>query len=78
MIIPYQHLPQSTLQALLEEFITREGTDYGEREIDLATKVAQLLEQLKRGEVVIVFDPALETTSLVAKREAEAMGLMNG
>ncbi|WP_020210319.1 YheU family protein [Gilvimarinus chinensis] len=77
MIIPYQHLPVSTLQALLEEFITREGTDYGESEIELGTKVTQLRDQLKRQEVVIVFDPAMETTTLVAKREAEAMGLMD-
>ncbi|MDO3385433.1 YheU family protein [Gilvimarinus sp. SDUM040013] len=69
MIIPYQQIPQGTLNALLEEFITREGTDYGEVEATLEDKVAELTRQLKSGEVAIVFDPALETTSIVPARD---------
>jgi uncharacterized protein YheU (UPF0270 family) len=41
--------------ALLEEFVTRDGTDYGEREISLATKVAQVQRQLDQGLLVIVY-----------------------
>ncbi|MCP8899170.1 YheU family protein [Gilvimarinus xylanilyticus] len=77
MIIPYQTLPADTLQALLEEFVTREGTEYGFEEVELQTKVQQLQQQLKRGDIFIVFDPALETTSLVPKRDAQEAGLLN-
>ncbi|HEY7884730.1 MAG TPA: YheU family protein, partial [Cellvibrionaceae bacterium] len=49
MIIPHQQLEADTLKALLEEFITREGTDYGASVIPLATKVEQLQRQLTRG-----------------------------
>ncbi len=75
MIIPHQQLEADTLQALLEEFATREGTEYGETEVPLAVKVRQLHEQLKRGEIRLVFDPAAETTSLVPTRELRALGL---
>ena len=75
MIIPYQQLDPETLNALLEEFITREGTEYGAREISLASKVEQLRVQLVRREIAIVFDPVVETTSLVAARDLKAMGL---
>lgn len=69
MIIPYQQLAKDTLYALLEEFVTREGTDYGEHEASLDDKVAELHRQLQRGDIVIVFDPAMETTSLMSARD---------
>ncbi|MBU2886801.1 YheU family protein [Gilvimarinus agarilyticus] len=71
MIIPYQQIPEETLTALLEEFVTREGTDYGEVETSLADKVAGLRRQLKHGDIAIVFDPAMETTSLVPARDLQ-------
>lgn len=69
MIIPYQQIAADTLTALLEEFASRDGTDYGEVEVGLAEKVAELRRQLTRGEVVIVFDPAMATTSIVPARD---------
>ena len=48
------------MQAIIEEFILREGTDYGVREADFADKVAQVHKQLASGEVVITFDPKTE------------------
>ncbi|BFM19906.1 YheU family protein [Gilvimarinus japonicus] len=66
MIIPHQQLAPETLDALIEEFVTREGTEYGEQDVPLTTKVSQVRGQLERGTVVIVFDPAIETTSLVS------------
>jgi uncharacterized protein YheU (UPF0270 family) len=65
MIIPHRQLARETLDALIEEFVTREGTEYGAQEVPLATKVKQVHRQLDSGSVVIVFDPAVETTSLV-------------
>lgn len=75
MIIPHEQLSSDTLQGLIEEFITREGTDYGHEEVSLDTKVAQVLRQLRRGDVVIVFDPSSESVSLLTQRDAKLLSL---
>jgi hypothetical protein len=61
-------LSPAALRALVEEFVTRDGTDYGDIERSLDEKVADVLRQLDRGEVRIVFDPESETTTLVPAR----------
>ncbi|MCX2801473.1 YheU family protein [Microbulbifer thermotolerans] len=71
MIIPFQQLDPDTLQNLLEEYVTREGTDYGERELSLRDKVANLRRQLQSGEVVIWFEPGEESVNLVLARDVE-------
>jgi uncharacterized protein YheU (UPF0270 family) len=66
--VPTAELAPETLQALVESFVLREGTDYGVQEVTLASKVAQVLRQLQRGEARIVFDPATESVDIrVAK-----------
>ena len=70
MIIPYQKISPEALQGLIEEFITREGTDYGEVEFSLAQKVKQVEQQLARGEIAIVFDLATESVSILTRQEA--------
>jgi len=70
MIIPHEQISADALQGLIEEFITREGTDYGETEVSLAQKVEQVKRQLIRGEIVIVFDTASETVSILTKHDA--------
>ena len=63
--VPVSALSRDALRALVEEFVTRDGTDYGVVERSLDAKVAAVLHQLDRGEVRIVFDPESETTSIV-------------
>jgi len=63
--IPHDSLQPDTLRAVIEEFITRAGTDYGERERSLESKVADVMRQLKQGDAVVVFDPATSTTNLI-------------
>ena len=58
-------LEPCTLRAVVESFVLREGTDYGEQETLLETKVAQVLGQLRRGEAHITFDPATESVNVV-------------
>lgn len=70
MIIPHEQLSADALRGLMEEFITREGTDYG-WETSLERKVEQVKAQIQRGEVVIVFDPATETVSLLTRQQAQ-------
>ncbi len=64
MEIPHATLPPDVLTAVIEEFVTREGTEYGPVDVPLAEKVAAVRRQLRRGEAVIVFDPETETTSI--------------
>jgi uncharacterized protein YheU (UPF0270 family) len=66
--VPHDALRSETLEALVEEFITREGTDYGYREHTLEEKKASVMRQLRAGEVQILFDPESESTTL-ARRE---------
>jgi uncharacterized protein len=62
--VPASELAADTLQALIESFVLREGTEYGLHDVPLATKVAQVLRQLQRGEARIVFDPASESVDI--------------
>jgi uncharacterized protein YheU (UPF0270 family) len=63
--IPYNQLNPEALQGVIEEFVTRDGTDYGEIEVSLETKISQVLGQLKSGKAVIVFDQATETCNIL-------------
>ncbi len=69
MKIPYQELADATLTAIIEEFITREGTDYGDYEYSLAQKVAQVKRLLYQGEVCVSFDPQSQSCQLVPAQE---------
>jgi uncharacterized protein YheU (UPF0270 family) len=62
--IPHQALDPDTLRNLVEEYVTREGTDYGEHLYSLADKVAQVLKQLEQGKVVLLYDPDSATCQL--------------
>ncbi len=67
IVVPYTALSAEALEGVIEEFITREGTDYGHHEHSLEQKRASVFKQIQRGDVVIVFDPEAEATSLVRK-----------
>lgn len=67
MIIPYQALSAEALQALLEDFVTRDGTDYGLVEMSRQEKSAYLLALLKKGDLLITYDDELQSCGLVTK-----------
>ena len=66
VIVPYEQLEPETLNNLIEEFVTRDGTDYGAVEVSLETKIARILSQLKSKKVVIVFDHDTETCTILS------------
>lgn len=68
MIIPWQDLEESTLNNVLDSFILREGTDYGEIELSLEEKRARLLAQLKADKVVIVWSELHESLDIKDKK----------
>ena len=66
--IPHTELSADALRGVVEAFVLREGTEYGERDVPLDRKVADILRQLDRGEAQIVFDPNTESVDIVVKR----------
>jgi uncharacterized protein len=70
MIVPYQQISPAALHGLIEEYITRDGTDYGAQECSLLQKTQQLEQLVIRGEVVVVFDIKTESISLLSRRDA--------
>lgn len=67
MIIPWQDLDSDTLNNLLEHFVLREGTEYGEHDVSLADKVDEVRQQLKQGLAVIVYSELHESINIVSK-----------
>ncbi len=54
--VPPEALSEEALQRVIEEFVSREGTEYGGHEVSLHDKVATVHRQLHRGDAVIRFD----------------------
>jgi uncharacterized protein YheU (UPF0270 family) len=69
IVIPPAQLSPDALAGLIESFINREGTDYGDIEWTLAQKTQQVERQLQCGEALIVFDPLTESCTIVPRRE---------
>jgi len=65
MHIPYTMLEAPTLRNLIESFVTREGTDYGEQEYSLDVKIDQVLRLLKSGEAQVVYDEESDSCSVI-------------
>jgi uncharacterized protein len=67
VVVPYTELAADLLHAVVESYVLREGTDYGEKEFSLDDKVAHVMKQLKRGDAHIVFDPETESVSIIKR-----------
>lgn len=68
VIIPHRELSTDALRGVIESFVLREGTEYGERDYSLEEKVRHVTRQLERGEAQIVFDPSSESVDIVPVR----------
>ena len=64
VVIPYQELSPAALQGLIEYFVLREGTEYGAKEVPLATKHAQVMRLLEKGRARIVFNADMESADI--------------
>lgn len=69
VIIPFTRLTKEALHGIIEEFVTRDGTDYGFIETDLEQKIDRVLRQLKMGDAFIVYDQSTETTTILSKED---------
>lgn len=66
--VPYTELSAELLHAVVESYVLREGTDYGEREVSLQDKVSGVIRQLQRREAKIVFDPETDSVTIVVRQ----------
>ena len=68
IVVPHSELSPEALTGVIESFVLREGTDYGERDVPFDAKVMQVRRQLERREAEIVFDPNSESIDIVVRR----------
>jgi uncharacterized protein YheU (UPF0270 family) len=71
--VPPERLQAEVLKALLEDFASRDGTDYGLRELTLDEKVQSLRNQLTQGQVALLYDSDSEQWDLVPDDQAELL-----
>ena len=72
MIVPWQQINSDTLNHLLEEYASRDGTDYGAYEISLADKVSQLQTQLQKKHIVVVYSELHESVNIMPADQFQA------
>lgn len=70
--VPYSRLRADVVRRVTEEFVSRDGTDYGEVEKTLEEKVADVTRQLERGTATIVYDADTDTINVI--RAEDLMG----
>jgi uncharacterized protein YheU (UPF0270 family) len=68
MLIPYDQLEAETLTRLIEDFVTRDGTDNGD-DTPLETRVLRVRQALGKGQAVIFFDVESQQCQLMARHE---------
>ncbi len=66
--VPVAELSQPVLRGVVEEFITREATDYG-FEVSFDAKFERVLKQLEKGDALIVYNTREQSTTLMTRRD---------
>ncbi len=67
--IPESALSAEALKGIIENFITREGTDYGAKELPHESKIERVRKYLSKGDIKIIFDPDSESVTLMTQAE---------
>lgn len=68
MRVPMDSLPAEVLQRVVEEFVTRGGTDDGQIDATLEQRVAQVMNQLRRGQAALEWDAESESVNIIPLR----------
>ena len=71
--IPPNKIADEILVSIIEEFINREGTDYGKQEVKLDVQIKRARSKIMRGDVLIMFDPKTESCNLITKEELSSI-----
>lgn len=73
--IPPEQLSPETLTAVIEEFITREGTDYGKTDIAFEHKIESVRRQIEAGKALILFDEATQSCNILSRNDPRVRGI---
>ena len=63
-IIPVHKLSPEAVRGIVDEFISRAGTDYGAVESSRERNFRQVWEKLATGAALLVFDDEAQTTNI--------------
>ena len=69
IVVPVEQLSSEALLGLVDDFVLREGTDYGHDDPTLDAKRRDVMRQVEAGDVVVVFDPELESATLIRRAD---------
>ena len=70
MRIPHTQLSSATLRAVVEEFVTRDGTDHSAVE----RRIEKVVRQLRAGRVELHFDGETQTCNILPVEENPPAG----
>ncbi len=73
--IPLERVDPEVLVSMLEEYASRDGTDYGVRELSLDEKVGNLRRQLQSGDLAIAYDLASEQWDILTRTQLAQLKL---
>lgn len=63
--VPSEALSVEALDGIIDNFILREGTDYGAQEVSRSAQIQRVQKQIDKGDVKIVYDPNTESVTLM-------------
>ena len=65
--VPYKDINPETLRNMIEEFVSRDGADWGEAGGSMEAKIKQVLKQFEAGKIKVVFDLTSQSANIVSK-----------
>lgn len=72
MVVPPEALSREALEGLIEQYVLREGTEYGARDYSLSEKVRHVSAQLESGKAAIVYSEELALVEIIPTRKLPA------
>lgn len=78
LIIPPDELSPDTLLAVIEEFVTREGADYGAVEVSLEAKIARVRKDLASGKAILLFDRQDQACRIMSREDPRIKWIISG
>ncbi|RLB61552.1 MAG: YheU family protein [Deltaproteobacteria bacterium] len=66
--VPYDQINPDTLRNMIQEFVSRDGADWGDAGCTLENKYEQVIKQLRDKKVKIVFDLSSQTANIIICR----------
>jgi uncharacterized protein YheU (UPF0270 family) len=69
LVIPHEKLSAEALRGLIEDVVTRNGTDNGYTKTTLDQNVIMVMDQLRRRQVVVVYDESSRTANIIPVKD---------